>query len=111
MIYQYHFRLLLHFTGKKLLSLPFFLFISLGKMLDKVQARPESSETSIFHHGLIKLLVLEELKKLNRDWATFISLSGYEVDVLAPKKTPKSNTNPSSKNDEPIVEAEGGQEG
>ena len=63
MIYQYHFRLLLHFTGKKLLYLPFFLFRSLGKMSDNIQARLESSETSIFHHGLMKLQVLEELKK------------------------------------------------
>ena len=108
MIYQYHFRLFLHFTSKKLLGLPFFLFRSLGKMSDKVTARPKSSEPSMFHHVLIKLLVLEELKKLNRDWATFLFLSGYEVDVLTPEKTPKSKTNPSSKNDEPIAEAEGG---
>ena len=67
MIDQYHFGVLLHFTSKQLLDLPFFLFRSLGKMSDKVRARPKSSETSIFHHGLINLLVMEELKKLNRD--------------------------------------------
>lgn len=44
MIYQYHFRLLLHFTGKQVLDIPFFLFRSLGKMSDKVKDRPESSE-------------------------------------------------------------------
>ena len=55
----YHFRLLLHFTGKQSLDLPFFLFWSLGKMYDKVQNKSEGSETSIFHHGLIKVLVLE----------------------------------------------------
>ena len=58
-------------------------------MEDKVQARPEGSESSIFHHGLIKLLVLEELKNLNRDWATFLFLSGYDVDALTPKKKPE----------------------
>ena len=35
MIYQYHFRLLLHFTVKQPLDLPFFLFRILGKMDDK----------------------------------------------------------------------------
>ena len=30
MVYLYHFRLLLHFTGKQPLDLPFFLFRSLG---------------------------------------------------------------------------------
>ena len=54
---------------------------------------------------------MEYLEKLNRDWATFMFLSGYEVDVLTPKKTPKSKTNPFSKNDEPIPEAEDGYEG
>ena len=90
MIYQYYFRLLLHFIGKHLLDLPFLLFRSLGKMADKIQAKPESSDTSIFHHGLIKLLVMEELKKLNKDWATFLFLSGYDVDVLTPRRKPKS---------------------
>ena len=58
-------------------------------MSDKLKARHESIETSIFHHGLIELMVMEELKKLNRDWDTFFFLSGYEVDVLTPKKRPK----------------------
>ena len=58
-------------------------------MSNKFQARIEGSETSIFHHGLIKLLALEELKNLNRDWATFLFLSGYELYALIPKKTPK----------------------
>ena len=62
-------------------------------MADKVQAKPESNETFIFHHGLIKLIVMEELKKLNRDWSTFLFLSGYEVDVLTPRKTPRSKAN------------------
>ena len=111
MTYKYHLRIFLHFTGKKILDLPFFLFRSLVKMSDKVQSRPECSETSIFHHVLIKFLVMEELKKLNRDRVTYMFLSGYEVDVLTPKKTPKSKTNPSIKNDEPIAKAKDGQEG
>lgn len=76
-------------------------------MSDKVQARKESSETSIFHHGLIKLLVLEELKKLNRDWVTSLFLSGYEVDLVTPKKAPNSKATPLNKNDKPTNEIEG----
>jgi hypothetical protein len=63
MVYQYHIRLLMHFTGKKALNLPFYLYRSLGKMSDKVQERSKRVEHSIFHSGLIKLLVLEELRK------------------------------------------------
>ena len=36
MVYQYHFKLLLHFTGKQANDLPFYLFRSLNKMADKV---------------------------------------------------------------------------
>jgi len=83
--------LLLHFTGKHPLDIPFYFFRSLGKMDDKVQAKPEASSTFVFHHGLIKLLVVEEMNKLNRYWLTFLFLSGYELDVATPsRKTPKS---------------------
>lgn len=65
MVYSYHLRLLLYFVGKRSLDLPFYLYISLGKMLDKVQIKTEGNETYLFHHGLIKLLVLEELRRLD----------------------------------------------
>jgi hypothetical protein len=39
MVYQYHIKLLMHFTGKEPLNLPFYILRSLGKMSDKVQAK------------------------------------------------------------------------
>ena len=60
-VYSYHFKLLLHFTGIISLDLPFFLFQSLAKMADKVQMKTQACETSLFHHGLVKLIVLHEL--------------------------------------------------
>ena len=58
-------------------------------MSDKVQAKSEGNEISIFHHGLIKLLVLEELKRLGSDWSYFLFISGFEIDAITPKRTPK----------------------
>ena len=58
-------------------------------MLDKVQIKTDGNETSLFHHGLIKLLVLEELRRLERDWTSFLFMSGYEIDVVTPKKDSK----------------------
>lgn len=93
MVYQYHFRLLVHFIGKRTLDIPFYRFKILGNMVDKVQAKSDTSSTSIFHDGLIKLLVVQELNRLNRDWLTFLFLSGYELDVATPsRKTPKSKS-------------------
>ena len=53
------------------LDLPFFLIRSLAKMADKVQMKAQYSETSLFHHGLVKLIVLHELQRINREWSTF----------------------------------------
>ena len=65
-VYSYHFKLLLHFTGIISLDLPFFLFRSLAKMADKVQMKTQACETSLFHHGLVKLIVLHELERVNK---------------------------------------------
>ena len=77
MVYSYHLRFLLHFVGKRSLDLPFYLYRSLAKMSDKVQAKSEGNETSLFHHGLIKLMVLKELKILGREWSSFLFVSGF----------------------------------
>ena len=86
-VYTYHFKLFLHFTGIISLDLPFYLLRSLAKMSDKVQMKVESCETSLFHHGLVKLIVLHELQKANRDWVEFLFLSriGIEGTGVSPQ--------------------------
>ena len=81
-VYSYHFKLLLHFTGKTSIDLPFYLFLSLSKMCDKVQLRKEACETSLFHHGLIKLIVLYELQRGGRNWPTFIFMSSFKLQKI-----------------------------
>jgi CRISPR/Cas system-associated endonuclease Cas3-HD len=81
MLYQYHIRLLLQFTGKESMNLPFHIFRSIGKMLDKVQAMSKQVDTSVFHSGLIKMLVLEELKKTNNNWEVFLVASSFHPDI------------------------------
>ena len=85
-MYSYHFKLLLHFIGKISIDLPFYLFRSLSKMCDKVQLRKEAYETSLFHHGLIKLIVLHELQSVGRVWPTFIFMFGFKNETgLSPQ--------------------------
>lgn len=64
----YHFRLLNHFTGRKPLDMAYYLHRSLTKMAHKVQAKPEKTARRLFHHRLIKLIVLEELQKREKTW-------------------------------------------
>jgi hypothetical protein len=73
MIYQYHIRILLQFTGKDRMNLPFYMFRSIGKMVDRVQAKSKVVDTSVFHSGFIKMLVMEDLKKRNMEWDQFIA--------------------------------------
>ena len=64
---QYHIRILMHFTRKKPLNIPFYLFRSLGKMANKVHLRKQQGDAILFNFSLIKLLVLEELRNRNQD--------------------------------------------
>jgi hypothetical protein len=84
----------MNFTGNKPLNLPYYLFISLGRMDDRVKLRKEQGYASLFHFSLIKLLVLEELRKRNQDWESFLNSSSIALDSLG---NPKSLRNsPSS---------------
>jgi hypothetical protein len=87
MIYQYHIRLLLQFTGKDLMNISFYLFISMGKMVDRVQAKSKAVDTNFFHSGLIRMFVMEELKKGSLTWEQFIVSANMQLDVTS---TPKS---------------------
>ena len=55
----------------------------------------------------MKLLVLEELSKLDRDWAYFLFMNGYEMDVLSPRKASKLKTPSSRQELNTTVEVEG----
>jgi hypothetical protein len=79
-VYQYHIRLLMHFIGRSPLNLPFFLYRSLGKMADTVQARADQPKSSLFHFSLVKLLVVEEIGKLKRDWDSLLTSTNISLD-------------------------------
>ena len=64
-------------------------------MANKVPTNFEGIETSLFHHGLIKLLVLDELQRLGRDWSSFMFVSGFEMDTITLKRTPQPRGIPS----------------
>jgi hypothetical protein len=78
---MYHFKLLDHFTGKTLLNLPFFLHKSLTKVCKKIRAQPLSMKNTLCHFGLIKLIILEELKQQGRSWEHFLFWEGFETQT------------------------------
>ena len=47
-------------------------------MCDKIQLRKDDCESSLFHHGLVKLLVMDGLQKIGRDRDSFIYMAGFQ---------------------------------
>jgi hypothetical protein len=68
-IFPCHARLLLHFTGT-LLNIPFFLLKSLKRMAEQVQKANEF-RGSLFHFGLVKILITSALSKKQESWDLF----------------------------------------
>jgi hypothetical protein len=54
----------MHFTGINPLNLPFFLYQSLGNMVDNVQAKADQLGNNLSHFSLTKLLISEEFEKM-----------------------------------------------
>ena len=94
--YQYHIRLLMHFTTTKPLNLPHYLFRSLVKMTEKVQSKGKYHHTNLFHHGLVKVIFLHQLLEINMSWETFMKTVA-SVPTTSPPITqsiPSALTNP-----------------
>ena len=70
MVYYFEFPLLSHLRHRPLLNIPFYLFNDLHHMAGffRVSKHPNSSLT---HHGLIKLIILRALAQQNQTWEQF----------------------------------------
>ena len=80
-MFRYHVRSLLHINGESKLNLPYYLFKSIEKMIAWVRNHPYHISHSVFHHGLIKLLITSELGKTGRSWQHFIFWSSFEPEA------------------------------
>jgi archaellum component FlaC len=76
---MYHFKLMDHFSGRTPISLPYFLYHSLIKVCNRIRAQPLSIKTTLCHLGLIKLIILQELKLQGRSWEHFLFWEGFET--------------------------------
>jgi hypothetical protein len=70
LVFLYHVRLLMHFIGFSL-NVSFYLLRNLYKM-SKIYKK-QNLDSSLFHHGLIKLLLVHLLKTLGDDWNGFLA--------------------------------------
>jgi hypothetical protein len=95
-IHPHHIRLLMHFTGRRPLNLPFFLHQSLQEMADNVRAETNQPKKKLSHVSLIKLLIVEELRRLGNNWDLFLLTADIPRDPRGDSPLPaeKSNISP-----------------
>jgi hypothetical protein len=74
-IFLFHLRLLMVFMGFEL-SMPHYLHRSLFKMAKRYKR--SQADTSLFHLGLIKMIVVYELRLRGDCWTDFLSRNGFE---------------------------------
>jgi hypothetical protein len=74
-VFLFHLRLLMVFMGFEL-SMPHYLHRSLFKMAKKY--KKSQADTSLFHVGLIKILIVYELGLRRDSWPDFLNRNGFE---------------------------------
>jgi hypothetical protein len=84
----FHFRLLAHFQFNKPLNFPFYFLKSLEKISSKVLKNVANPHNSLFHHGLIKFLIITELIEKGKTWDEFIhQFSNPHLTIKNKKKS------------------------
>ena len=80
-IFRYHLRFMLHINRESKLNLPYYMLKSVEKMIVRVRNHPKNSIHSVFHQGLIKILINFELGKTGISWQHFILWFGFEFEA------------------------------
>ena len=80
LIFLYHIRILQHLNQEKLLNMPYYLLHSLQKMSIQVK-KNKNKERSMYHHGLIKMLVDHELHQKGQSWNIFLWKNGFISEI------------------------------
>jgi hypothetical protein len=74
LVFLYHLRLLMNFMGYPL-NMPHYFLRSLYKMSKRFKR--EKADSSLFHHGLIKLIIVHHLNLSGDNWQAFLSRNGF----------------------------------
>jgi hypothetical protein len=74
LVFLYHLRLLMNFMGYPLNMSHYFLR-SLYKMSKRFKR--EKADSNLFHHGLIKLIIVHHLSLHHDNWQAFLSRNGF----------------------------------
>ena len=87
-LHYYHLRLLLALKGCRL-NLPFYLWQSLKKMSHAVQSF-DNPDRSLFHHGLVKIILQHQLSLKGKSWEEFLTECHLGPTQYWPNPAPKT---------------------
>ena len=87
-LHYYHLRLLLALQGCRV-NLPFYLWQSLKKMSHAVQSF-DNPERSLFHHGLVKIILHHQLSLKGKSWDEFLAECHLGPTQYWPNSSPKT---------------------
>jgi len=90
-MYVYHEKIMMHFMGEHDINLPYFLLSSLRKMSTTVQRNMGNIEPHLYHHGLIKILIEEQLKTKKDTWEKFLIRNHFQEASGSSPKVPKKS--------------------
>ena len=79
-VFKYHFRFLQHLNHEAKMNLSFFFLKSLQKMSSRVKEHQDHTKHSIFHHGLIKLIISTVVQKKEKTWDYFLFWSRFQYE-------------------------------
>ena len=85
----YHLQLLMIFKGH-LVNMPYYFFNSLHDMTYTYQINVGDKERSLFHHGLIKILMSHRLGELGDTWESFLMCNGFGENEEWPRRRLKT---------------------
>ena len=98
-MYVYHIRLLMNFLEDGEINLPFFLLNSLKIMASNVQKKVQFLETTLHHHGLIKILIEFHLESIGDNWEEFLVRNHFQEHAETPPKEENVRTSRRRKTD------------
>jgi hypothetical protein len=90
LVFLYHLRLLMNLIGYPL-NMPHYLLRSLYNMSKRF--KHEKADSSLFHHSLIKLIIIHHLNLSGDNWQAFLSRNGFanpesvQIDKVVVTKT------------------------
>jgi hypothetical protein len=76
LVFLYHLWLLMNFIGYPL-NMPHYLLRSLYKMSKRFKR--EKADSSLFHHGLIKIIIIHHLSLHGDNWQAFLSRNDFST--------------------------------